>query len=69
MTARLSKTRAATSKPGVRGDAISALKGWIVGSAVWAAEGVGATTGLGDGQVFDDFAVEYVDIWQEIGEK
>ena len=35
----------------------------------WAAEGVGAKIGTSDGIVFDDFAAEYLDIWQEIGEK
>ena len=35
----------------------------------WAAEGVGAKIGPSDGIVFDDFAAEYLDIWQEIGEK
>ena len=35
----------------------------------WAAEGALAKIGPSDGQVFDDFADEYLDIWQEIGEK
>ena len=35
----------------------------------WAAEGVQAKIGPSDGIVFDDFAAEYLDIWQEIGEK
>ena len=35
----------------------------------WAAEGALAKLGPSDGQVFDDFAAEYLDIWQEIGEK
>ena len=35
----------------------------------WTAEGVGAKIGPSDGIVFDDFAAEYLDIWQEIGEK
>ena len=35
----------------------------------WAAEGVEAKIGPSDGQVFDDFAAQYLDIWQEIGEK
>ena len=35
----------------------------------WAAEGVEARMGPSDGQVFDNFAAEYLDIWQEIGEK
>ena len=36
---------------------------------VRAAEGVEAKIGPSDGQVFDDFAAEYLDIWQESGEK
>ena len=35
----------------------------------WAVEGVEAKIGPSDGQVFDDFAAEYLDIWQESGEK
>jgi hypothetical protein len=35
----------------------------------WAAEGALAKTGPSDGQVFDDFPGEHLDIWQEIGEK
>ena len=34
-----------------------------------AAEGFGAKIGPSDGIVFDNFAAEYLDIWQEIGEK
>jgi predicted phosphatase len=34
-----------------------------------AAEGALAKIGPGDVLVFDDFAAEYRDIWQEIGEK
>jgi hypothetical protein len=33
----------------------------------WAAEGVEAKIGPSDGIVFDDFADEYRDIWQESG--
>ena len=33
----------------------------------WAAEGVEAKIGPSDGLVFDDFADEYLDIWQESG--
>ena len=35
----------------------------------WAAEGALAKIGPSDSQVFDDFAGEYLAIWQEIGEK
>ena len=35
----------------------------------WAAEGVEARMGASYVQVFDNFAAEYLDIWQEIGEK
>jgi tripartite-type tricarboxylate transporter receptor subunit TctC len=35
----------------------------------WATEGALAKIGPGDGQVFDDFAGEYLDIWQISGEK
>jgi hypothetical protein len=35
----------------------------------WAAEGALAKIGPSDGQVFDDFADEYLDIWQISGEK
>jgi hypothetical protein len=34
-----------------------------------AAEGAQAKIGPSDGQVFDDFAGEYLDIWQISGEK
>ena len=34
-----------------------------------AAEGVEASIGPSDDQIFDDFADEYLDIWQESGEK
>ena len=33
----------------------------------WAVEGVEAKIGPSDGQVFDDFAAEYLDIWQTSG--
>ena len=35
----------------------------------WAAEGVEAKIGPSEGQVFDDFVDNYLDIWQEIGKK
>ena len=45
---------------------------WQTGTAVLgtlAAEGALAKIGPSDGQVFDEFSDEYLDIWQEIGEK
>ena len=41
----------------------------MIGLGAWAAESVGAKIGPSNGIVFDDFAAEYLDIWQEIGEK
>jgi hypothetical protein len=35
----------------------------------WAAEGALAKIAPSDGQVFDDFAAEYLDIWQISGGK
>ncbi len=56
----------ASQKPLQHGGRIDEIGAWL---GAWAVEGVEAKIGPSDGLVFDEFADEYLDIWQEIGEK